>query len=61
MRIHFILSALLLPLFASGQFTIDFEETNGGDTTFTARGIEWTITGDFNCGSQRWTQQILRD
>ena len=33
MRIRFILSALLLPLFAMGQFTIDFEETNGGDTT----------------------------
>lgn len=51
MRIHFILSALLLPLFAVGQFTIDFEETNGGDTTLTAGGIEWTMTGDFNCDS----------
>ena len=27
--------ALVLPLFAAGQFTIDFEGTNGGDTTFT--------------------------
>ena len=51
MRIHFILPALVLPLFAAGQFTIDFEGTNGGDTTFTAGGIEWTMTGDFNCDS----------
>ena len=51
MRIHSILSALLLPLFAMGQFTIDFEETNGGDTTLTAGGIEWKMTGDFNCDS----------
>jgi hypothetical protein len=51
MRIHLILPLLLLPLFAAGQFTIDFEETNGGDTTVTAGGIEWTMTGDFNCDS----------
>ena len=51
MRIHSILSVLLLPSFAVGQFTIDFEETNGGDTTLTAGGIEWTMTGDFNCDS----------
>ena len=51
MRIHLILPALVLPLFAAGQFTIDFEGTNGGDTTFTAGGIEWTMTGDFNCDS----------
>ena len=51
MRKHLILPALVLPLFAAGQFTIDFEGTNGGDTTFTAGGIEWTMTGDFNCDS----------
>lgn len=38
-------------MLAAGQFIIDFEETNGGDTTLTAGGIEWTMTGDFNCDS----------
>ena len=61
MRIHLRFPALLLPLFAASQFTIDFQGTNGGDTTFTAGGIEWTMTGDFNCGGQRWTQQIIRE
>ncbi|MGB2190773.1 MAG: T9SS type A sorting domain-containing protein [Flavobacteriales bacterium] len=51
MRNLFLLPTLILPLFAAGQFTIDFEETNGGDTTLTAGGIEWTMTGDFNCDS----------
>lgn len=51
MRNLFLLPTLILPLLATSQFTIDFEETNGGDTTFTAGGIEWTMTGDFNCDS----------
>ena len=48
-----LLPTLILPLFAAGQFTIDFEETNGGDTTLTAGDIEWMMTGDFNCDSYK--------
>ena len=51
MRNLFLLPTLILPFLATSQFTIDFEETNGGDTTLTAGGIEWTMTGDFNCDS----------
>jgi len=51
MRNLLLLPTLILPLLAASQFTIDFEETNGGDTTVTAGGIEWTMTGDFNCDS----------
>lgn len=35
----------------AGQFILNFEETQSGDTLFSAGGFEWILTGDFMCGA----------